>query len=401
VSSTSTTASTGDSSQPAGKRVRALLDRIASTGTLKLTVFAVISAMFFGAVVIAATDLDAWKAHHYGSILTTIGRAYWAIPQGAFGSVNGWSEVVTRTTPYIFTGLSVTLAFRAGLFNIGATGQMIAGALAATFVAIKLDLPGPIEIPLALLGGIAGGALWGAIPGVLKARTGAHEVITTIMTNYIASIMMIWVLKTSVFRRPGTGEAISRDIAKSARLPRIFSFLSRSRAETRADIGFLIAVAAALCIWWLLSHSKKGFEFRAVGSNLDAARYAGMKGGTLTVTVFMIAGGLAGIAGAGVVLGTDYHATSTLAGNIGFDAIAVALLAKSEPIATIFAAILFGVLDAGATAVQSNAGVSNDLISVLRALIVLFIAASLLTKAIWRVTSRDGEAAQAFRGWAG
>jgi general nucleoside transport system permease protein len=369
-----------------------------SLGSIKLTIFAIISALVVGVLIIAVSDTEALGNGDFGAIVSKIGKAYWAIPKGAFGSVSGISEVFTRATPLIFAGLAVTVAFRSGLFNIGATGQMVAGGLTAAWIGFSLDAPGIVTIPIALIGAILGGALWGAIPGVLKARTGAHEVITTIMTNYIAGYAALWLLKSSAFVKPGRSDPVSKPVLEQNRLPRLLGAFYE-RGQSRAHIGFLLAIAAVALVWWLLNRSKVGFELRAVGSNMDAARYAGMKPANLTIGAFLISGGLAGLAGGSEILGTNYEATATLAGDIGFDAIAIALLGKSNPIGAVGAAFLFGILEAGKRQVQLDAGVPLDLVSVLRALIVLFIAAQLLTKAIWRVKDDDESGAQAFRGW--
>jgi general nucleoside transport system permease protein len=374
--------------------------RYNSLGNIKLTVFAIISALVVGVLIIAIAEIEPIIVGdaNFGSIASKIGKAYWAIPKGAFGSVSGISEIITRATPLIFAGLAVTIAFRSGLFNIGATGQMIAGGLAAVWIGFTLDAPGIIAIPVALICAALAGALWGAIPGVLKARTGAHEVIVTIMTNYIATFAALWLLKSSAFVKPGRSDPVSRPINESARLPRLLANFGFERGESRAHIGFLLALCAVGFVWWVLNRSKKGFEFRAVGANIDAARYAGMKPASVTIGAFLMSGGLAGLAGGSEVLGTNYEATAGLAGDIGFDAIAVALLGKSNPIGTAGAAFLFGILEAGKRQVQLDAGVPLDLVVVLRALIVLFIAAQMLTRAIWRVKD-DEQATQAFRGW--
>ena len=390
-------ASTGAAEPGPPPRLIAMYNALDS---IKLTAFAILSALIVGAFIIAISDLDALGTFDIGAIGSKIGRAYWAIPKGAFGSVSGLSEIITRTTPLIFAGLAVTLAFRSGLFNIGATGQMVSGGLAAAWVGFTLDAPGIVVIPVALIAAVFGGALCGAIPGVLKARTGAHEVIITIMMNYVIGFAALWLLKTSTFVKPGRSDPVSKPVSVSARLPRLFAPFGLERGEARAHIGFFLAIGAVVAVWWLLHRSKKGFELRAVGANLDAARYAGMKPASLTIAAFVMSGGLAGLAGGSEILGTNYEATATLAGDIGFDAIAVALLGKSNPIGTAGAAFLFGVLEAGKRQVQIDAGVPLDLVLVLRALIVLFIAAQQLTRAIWRIKSTD-QGTQAFRGWGG
>jgi general nucleoside transport system permease protein len=295
-------------------------------------------------------------------------------------------------------GVSVAIAFKAGLFNIGATGQMLAGGMTALWVGFAMDGPGIIQVPLAIIAGAVGGALFGAIPGVLKARTGAHEVITTIMLNNIMAFLILWLLKTDLFQREDRTDPISKLVSTQGRLPRLFGFLD-GRADLIAHIGFIVAIGAVLAYWWFLKYSTTGFEFRAYGLNADAATYAGMHVKRLTVLSMTFAGGFAGLAGAAEVLGTYGYASQNFAGNIGFDAIAIALLGQSTPFGTLIAAILFGALQAGGRQMQTNSDVPIDLIIVLRALIVMFIAAPLLVKTIWRTKNASITAGQTFRGW--
>jgi ABC-type uncharacterized transport system permease subunit len=328
--------------------------------------------------------------------------AYAALGKGAFGSWRGWSETITAATPLMFAGVAVALGFRAGLFNIGAAGQMLMGGMAAVWVGFHFDLPAPIHVLLALLAAVVVGGIFGGIVGVLKARTGAHEVITTIMLNYVAAALALWALKTTAFQRPGRGDPVSKDIHPSAELPSLFGFLNRSKLEIRAHTGFLLALAAVVFFWWLMKRSKLGFEFRAFGGNADAARYAGMHPGQLTIAAMFLGGALAGLAGGSEILGgvTQNHATTGLAGNVGFDAIAVALLGLSTPWGTAAAALLFGALKAGGDKMQADTGVPVDLVLVIRALIVLFVAAPALTRLIWRIRDRHTEAGTPlFRGW--
>ncbi|MEO5899758.1 MAG: ABC transporter permease [Ilumatobacteraceae bacterium] len=378
-------------------RLLARLERLDAKNTLLIPILAVISALVAGAVIVAATDTDRLGKGAFGGIATNILDAYTALFVGAFGSWNGISETLVFATPLLLTGLAVALSFRSGLFNIGATGQMLAGGLAAVWVGFTMDGPGIVQIPLAMLAAIVAGMVWGGIIGVLKAATGAHEVITTIMTNYIALLFAAWILKTTAFKDPGpAGNPISKPIANAAHLPKLLDFV---RDGLRANIGIIIALAAAVGMWWLFRKSKLGFELRTVGTNPDAARYAGMHIGTLTVVAMALSGGLAGLAGAVNVLGTTPRVTSTFAGDIGFDAIAVTLLGRNTSSGTVLAALLFGALEAGKTRMQLDADVPLDLVLVLRALVVLFIAAPLLTRLIWRVKAEGGGVGLMFRGW--
>ncbi|HEY4331649.1 MAG TPA: ABC transporter permease [Ilumatobacteraceae bacterium] len=368
----------------------------------RLISLAVVTALILSALIIAVSDLDKLKHGDVLGMLTNVKDSYIALFQGAFVGVRAWSETMTYATPLIFAGLSVAVGFKAGLFNIGATGQLFAGGMASVWVGFALHMPALPHVVLALAAGALAGALWGGLVGVLKARTGAHEVITTIMLNYIAGFAVLWMLKTTAFQAPGRSDAVSKDVDKSARLPLLFGFLHRSAFELRAHAGFLIAIACAVFLWWLMTKSKLGFQFRTLGANADAARYAGMNPARLTIGVMMIAGAFSGIGGGSEILGgiTQGHATSAFAGNIGFDAIAVALLGRSSPWGTTAAALLFGALQAGGQNMEAQVKVPIDLVFVIRALIVLFVAAPALTRMIWRLKDKDGnEGAQLFHGW--
>jgi simple sugar transport system permease protein len=379
---------------PGGGRARRLLERYIALDTVLLSLLAVLLALVIGAFIIALSDLDALKQGDIAQILRTVRDAYKAIPVGAFGSMQGLSETLLATTPFLIAGLAVTLSFRGGLFNIGATGQMIFGGIAAVWVGFSMHGPGIVQVPLAILAGMVAGGLWGGVAGYLKARTGASEVITTIMLNYIAIYFLQWILKTSTFKRPGRNDPISRSVNVEGRLPKLFSFTDDT---LRAHTGILLGLVAAMLVWYLLSRTTTGFEFRALGVNPDAARYAGMRPATLTVLVMLMSGALSGLAGASEVLGgsTGYRMTNTFGGDIGFDAIAVALLGRSTPSGTVFAAFLFGILQGGGREMQVESGVPIDLVLVLRALIVLFIASPLLIRAIFRVQARAGRGSEA------
>ncbi len=370
--------------------------------SLLIPTLALLVALIFGAVFVALTDLEALALlkEDFGGGLRLmaegVGLAYKALFTGAFGSVYGLSETLFAATPLLLTGLAVALGFRAGLFNIGANGQMLIGGMAALWVALHLNLPGFIHIPLAILAAIIGGALWGGISGLLKAITGAHEVITTIMLNFIAFFLVEYLLTVPVFQEAGKINPISEFVPLSARFPQVFG------ADYRVSIGLLIAVAAAIFVSWLLFRSSWGFEFRAVGFNPTASRFAGMKVQSLLVLVMGFSGALAGIAGANQVLGfSPYQVTSAFAGTIGFDAIALALLGQSHPVGVVWAALLFGALKAGGRAMQASAQIPLDLVVVIQALIIVFIAAPELVRAIFRVKPPEKEKTQITKGWGG
>jgi len=380
--------------------IKRLAERVGRTSSYRLTLLAVVSAMVVGAIIIVLSDITSLRNGDFGTALNTVVKAYSALFTGSFGSLRALSNTISSTTPLLLCGISVAIAFKAGLFNIGATGQMLAGGMFSLWVGFAMHGPGIIQVPLAIAAGAFGGALFGAIPGILKARTGAHEVITTIMLNNMAAFLVLWLLKTTLFQRADRTDPISKLVDPAGRLPRIFGFLS-GRQDLLAHMGFVVAVLAVIVFWWLMNRSTIGFEFRAFGLNSDAAQYAGMHTKRLMVSAMMIAGAFAGMAGASEVLGTYGYASQNFAGNIGFDSIAIALLGRSTPMGTAFAAVLFGAMQAGGRQMQANTDVPIDLIVVLRALIVMFIAAPLLVKAIWRVKSAQTADGQTFRGWGG
>lgn len=365
---------------------------------LLLPTLALITALAVSAAIVVLSDLDNLErigsepGAALSSMLTSTGEAYRALFIGAFGSTRAVSETLTNATPYIIAGLALGLSFRAGLFNIGGLGQMIVGGLCATWVGFTFSLPAIVHIPLALFAALLGGAAFGAIPGLLKARTGAHEVITTIMLNNIALLLLTWVLKTNLFRAEGRVDPISKPIDDSARLTRLLGFLDRS--DLRVHIGFLLALALAAFVGWLLFRTSLGFEFRAVGANPMAAHYAGMRVPALTAGVLALSGGLAGIAGANEVLGVQGRAAPGFAGSIGFDAISVALLGRSHPAGIVAAGLLFGALRAGAQEMQAATDVPIDMIQIVQSLVIVFIAAPALIRALWRVRTSAIEPVQ-------
>jgi simple sugar transport system permease protein len=288
----------------------------------------------------------------------------------------------------------VGLAFRAGLFNIGAEGQIILGAIGAAWVGFTLDLPPVVHVVLALLGGVLCGAIWGGIPGFLKARTGAHEVITTIMLNYIARFLVAYLLSTTAFQRPGRTDPISPPVEDNAELPLLLGDWSRLHT------GLLVVLATAAGVWWLLNRSTVGFKLRAVGANPWASRTAGIRTGMTTFVAMALAGGLAGLAGAFQVLGTEKSLTGGISAGIGFDAITVALLGRGNPVGIVLAGTLFGALRAGGVTMQARTGTPIDIVLVVQSLIVLFIAAPPLVRAIFRIrTPGAGGTLQVSKGW--
>ena len=377
---------------PAADGTAAILGRSRGLlGTLLVPALALFTALVVGGFIIVFTNpdvLDEWAS--FGSDPTGALQASWdlvwaaysALFESSLGSRQAISETLMETTPLILTGLSVALAFRAGLFNIGGEGQVLAGATAAVWVGFSFSLPTAIHLPLALVAGAVGGALWGGIAGFLKARTGAHEVITTIMLNFIALRLVDYLLSTRTFLRPGRNDPISKTIEESAQLPRFAD-------DLRVNVGLLLALAAAWVIWWLLFRSTKGFELRAVGANPSAARYAGIGVGATWILAMLIAGALSGLAGAATLLGVRRSLTGGFSG-LGFDAIALALLGRSHPFGVVAAALLFGVLRAGATGMQAATSTPVDIIVVIQALVIAFVAAPSLIRAIYRIKAARG-----------
>ena len=370
--------------------------------TLLMPALALLAALIFGAFIIALTDLDALALlddEPLGALRQMaegVSVAYKALFVGAFGSIYGLSETLFAATPLILAGVAVALGFRAGMFNIGANGQMLIGGMAAMWVGLHVTLPSVLHIPLALVAAVLGGAAWAGIAGLLKARTGAHEVITTIMLNFIAFFLVEFLLRIPVFQEPGRNNPVSEKLPPPAQFPEIFG------SDYRVTIGLLIAIAAVVFVNWLLFRSSLGFEFRAVGFNPDASRYAGMNVVWLYLGVMSISGGLAGVAGANQVMGLPpYQATPVFAGTIGFDAIALALLGRSHPVGVLWAGLLLGALKAGGRAMQAAAQIPLDLVVVMQALIIVFIAAPELVRVIFRVKPMEKEPTRLTRGWGG
>ena len=288
--------------------------------------------------------------------------------------------------------------FRSGLFNIGGQGQIIAGAICASYVGFAWNLPPFIHVVVAVFAGILGGAIWGGIAGVLKARTGAHEVITTIMLNYVALYLLNYLLSVSGFQKGGSAQAVSRTIHGNARLPHLFG------SGLPVNAGILIALAATAGCWWLLTRSTWGFSLRAVGANAAAARTAGMNVARNTVMVMVLAGALFGLAGVALSIGgTGTNITNSVDASVrGSTRSPVALLGRASPGATVLAGLLFGALKAGSFQMLSNSHVPVEVSTVLESLIVLFIAAPALIQSIFRLrASRGGGVSQLAKGWNG
>jgi simple sugar transport system permease protein len=345
---------------------RAVLTRSDLEQVLVVPLLAVVVALIIGGFIMLATGVP----------VQSIAQSYLALFTGSVGSLYAISETLTSATPLILAALGLALGFKAGLFNIGAEGQMILGGVGAVIVGFSLPgLPIYLHLPLALLAGTLGGAAWASIAGWLRAATGAHEVILTIMLNLTAQRLLTYLLRNPPIQNPARSDPISKSVLDSARLPELLGWLD---PNLRLDAGILVAIAAVLVVYWLLFRTTLGFEFRASGANPDAARYAGMRAGTIIVVVMGLSGALAGLAGANQVLGVIGRVSPNFTGGIGFDAIAVALLGRSHPLGVLISGLLFGALQAGGRQMQVSAGVSLDLIAVIQALIIIFIAAPVL-----------------------
>ena len=391
---------------------------------LLVPALAVLTGLIIGAIIIIITNEKAATAYgnFFGDPLAAlfasweaVATAYGSLLVGSFGDpgkiINGLgilfstgdsskfiralyplSESLVTATPYIFAGLSVALGFRAGLFNVGAEGQLFIGTLASAFVGYSLvGLPWFIHLPLAILAGALGGALWGAIPGYLKAKTGAHEVVNTIMMNWIAFRLSDWLLNGPM-KAPGF-RPITPQIETSAELPRFFA------DPLRINWGFILALLAAYGVYWLLFKTTIGFEIRSVGLNPDAARYSGMSIVRNTVLVMALSGALSGLAGTAHVLGVDRWVGQGFSAGYGFDAIALALLGNSHPLGVVLAALLFGTLRSGATRMQSMAGIPIDVISIIQGLVIIFVAAPAIIRWLYRLRNIKSDTTVMVRGW--
>ena len=370
-----------------------------TTGGAAISVLSFVLALIAGAILIAFTNQDVQAAAGYffarpgdtfKAIWDAVSGAYIALFQGAVynphagtfaGQIKPLTESLKFATPLIAAGLGVGLAFRSGLFNIGGQGQIIVAAAAAGYVGAYVDLPVVIHLIVATAAGMAAGALWAGIAGFLKAKTGAHEVILTIMLNNIAIYLLAWMLATPhVLQAPGTSNPKTAAMLDTAVLPKILG------GSFNLHAGFILALVAVVFTWWLLERSSLGFRLRAVGENPNAARVAGINVNRSYIVVMLIAGALVGIAGVSQALGTlPGGFAGDVDGGIGFDAITVALLGRSSPWGILAAGVLFGAFKSGGFTMQVAEQVPNEVVLVVQSLIVLFIAAPPLVRAIFRL----------------
>jgi simple sugar transport system permease protein len=428
AAATAATATATGNGQPEPARPRGrlpltgsmIIQAITEGHSVVITILAVFVALVIGAVLIVASDpvvLRAWDSFGYapGAALSatwsSVAAAYKALFEGAIfspGTVSSafyggsiaaifypLSLTAFEATPLILTGLSVAVAFRAGMFNIGAAGQWIGGAVVATWLGYAVNLPIVLHAVVCIVGAFAGGAVLGWIVGEIKARTGAHEVILTIMLNYVMYNLLSFLLNNQkLMQAPGQTNAVAPNIDSSAMLPHV------GGPPPQVGVGFLIALAAAAATAWLLSRSTLGFEFRAVGASPSAARSAGISVERVWVLAFLIAGGLAGLSAATIVQGQTQPLTFNSYGTYGFDGITVALLGRARPVGVVLAGLLFGALNAGGTVMEAATGVPSDVVDVIKGLIVLFVAAPPLIRLLFRLRGTDAAESQAVaKGW--
>jgi simple sugar transport system permease protein len=334
---------------------------------LLVTTIAIVLGLLVGAVLIILSGVIGPSKRFDLTLPIT---AYSALLEGAFAGPKAIANTLNAATPLIFAGLSVAFGFRAGLFNIGANGQLLVGAFCAAIVGTTVALPFPLALALAILAGGIGGAVWGFIPGALKAWRGAHEVVTTIMLNSVAYLLLN-LLASSVFKDPTATFPRTSDIGTGAVLPIILE-------NTRLHGGIILAVLSAIVVWFVLFKTTLGFEIRTVGANASAARYAGIRPALITILTMSIAGGLAGVGGSVEILGITKNYPAEYIVNYGFDGIAVALLGRAHPLGVVGGALLFGVMRAGAGSMQRATEIPVDIISIVQGVILLFVAAQII-----------------------
>ncbi|MGB9111598.1 MAG: ABC transporter permease [Acidimicrobiales bacterium] len=395
-----------------GSRVVDLLRRLSEANAFVVTVCAIFAALVLGALLIVCTNpavLQAWghigrnPGHAFGESWSTVAAAYSALlegsifnphAQGLTQAFNPISETLVAATPLMLAGLGVGLGFSTGVFNIGGQGQLIAGAVAALWVGTEIKAPIGLHIPLVIVAGAVGGAAAGFIPGILKATTGAHEVITTIMLNYVFLDLLDWLLTVSPFQQPGQSNAISKTMPPTARMPHLFG------NTLRVNLSLIVALAMALVVWWLMRRSRLGFSFKVIGLNPDAGKTAGMDARLITVLVLTISGALIGMAGMATLSGTDFFLSSGYGGNTGFNAITVALLGRNSPGGIVLGSLLFASLISGGRNMQAVTGIPIDLTTVIQAVIVFMVATPALVREVFRLReARGGQARIATKGW--
>jgi ABC-type uncharacterized transport system permease subunit len=406
----------GQPGQPSGpgrrSRVVDLLRRLGEANAFVVTVCAIFAGLVFGAILIVCTSpavLEAWgnigsdPGHALSESWSTVAAAYSALfegsifnphAQGLTQAFNPISETLVAATPLMLAGLGVGLGFSTGLFNIGGQGQLIAGAVAALWVGTEVKAPIGIHIPLVILAGAVGGGVAGFIPGILKATTGAHEVITTIMLNYIILDLLDWLLTVPPLQQPGQSNAISKTMPTTARMPHLFG------GTLRVNVSLILALAMALVVSWVMRRSRLGFSFKVIGLNPDAGKTAGMDARLITVLVLTISGALVGMAGMATLSGTDFFLSTGYGGETGFNAITVALLGRNNPGGIVLGSLLFAALISGGRNMQAVTSIPIDLTTVIQAVIVFMVATPALVREVFRLKEvRGGQTRIATKGW--
>jgi simple sugar transport system permease protein len=374
---------------------------------VRVPALSIFVALVVGALFIVFTDLEVLGkllSDPIGALSLGFGRAatsYSALFRGAFGdpatigkafASNGdiqvWAralrpivESVVASVPLIFVGLGVSVAFRTGIFNIGGAGQFTMGAVGGTLAALFFGAgvtPAPVAIVLVMIFGLIGGAAWAFLPGFLKARVGASEVITTIMLNFIAGQLVFFLVSNFEFiQKPPRIQPVSKELSQFVDLPGILPI-----ASLRLDIGIIVALLTAVAVSWFLFRSTRGFELRAAGLNIAAAKYAGMGATTSIITAMLISGAISGLGGAIVAVGTVKQLSPGIAGSVGFTAIAIALVGGTRPSGVVATALVFGLLQHGGSLMQVETGIPIEMLLFIQALVIAFIAAPDLTLGI-------------------
>ena len=339
-----------------------------------------------------------------GILITLIGvnpfTAYWALLRGMVGSPDRIAASIARSVPFIGSALALAFAFRAGLFNIGAEGQLLVGGVVAAWVgtfAFMADTPGIIAIPIVLIAGALGGFIWGGIPGALRAKTGAHEVISTIMLNSIGLFTVRWLVNSRdplILRDTTASVPRTEGISDTAVLPELVD------SEPNLHLGLFVMIAVALLVAFVLSRTTFGFEVKTVGTNPHAAHYAGIGVNKIIFLAMALSGAFAGIAAASEVSGTNQFFQPGTFAFIGFDGIAIALLARANPIAILPSALLWGALLSGAPLMQQEADVSIDVVRIIQSMVLLFVAADAIVRYLFRIRGEGGHVEAMSTGWA-
>ncbi|HEV2427854.1 MAG TPA: ABC transporter permease [Acidimicrobiales bacterium] len=407
--------------------VRRVVNRVAGS-PVAVTFLGMVVGLVIGGIIITVTTgsiLDAWRGifhswrglpHAIKYTFDYVGAAYRSMFEGSVVSPHllwhlittghGWvatvyplSETLTYATPLMIAAVGVGITFQAGLFNIGANGQAILGAITGGFVGVFLHLPTIALMPLTLIGAMAGGALAGAIPGVLKSYTGAHEVIVTLMFNYVVNLFLLFTVLSTAMHLPNQGADVGRNLRPGATLSPLFGVST----GLRVNWGLAIAAGVVVFAWWLLERSSLGFEFRVSGANPHAAQVAGINSRKVTIVAFMISGALAGLAGITQLSGVNHYLDGNFligSAGIGFTAITVSLLGRNHPIGIVWGSLLFAALGVGGRATQAITGIPNDLAIIVEYVIVLCVATPAMIQEIFRLKAIRASTVQlATAGW--